>query len=110
MLAATNRPEDLDEACLRRLTRRIYMPLPDIKARLAMFNSKVTSMKNSFTLDDMQVMAAQSEGYSMADMVALIKEMAMMPVREIPTEQLLEIKDMNDIRAVDLSDFNLALK
>jgi SpoVK/Ycf46/Vps4 family AAA+-type ATPase len=110
VLAATNRPEDLDEACLRRLTRRIYMPLPDIKARLAMFNSKVTSMKNSFTPDDMQVMAAQSEGYSMADMVALIKEMAMMPVREIPTEQLLEIKDMNDIRAVDLSDFNLSLK
>jgi len=46
----------------------------------------------------------------MADMVALIKEMAMMPVREIPTEQLLEIKDMNEIRAVDLRDFNLALK
>ena len=67
-------------------------------------------MKNSFTQDDMQVMAAQSEGYSMADMVALIKEMAMMPVREIPTEQLLEIKDMNDIRPVDLRDFNLALK
>ena len=86
------------------------MHWPDIKARLAMFNSKVTSMKNSFTQDDMQVMAAQSEGYSMADMVALIKEMAMMPVREIPTEQLLEIKDMNDIRPVDLRDFNLALK
>lgn len=89
VLAATNRPEDLDEACLRRLTRRIYMPLPDMAARLAMFNSKMTSMKNSFTPDDMKVMAAQSEGYSMADMVSLIKEIAMMPVREIPIDQLL---------------------
>lgn len=45
----------------------------------------------------------------MADMFALIKEMAMMPVREIPTEQLLQLKDMNDIRAVDLRDFNSAI-
>ena len=65
------------------------MPLPDIKARLAMLNSKIPSMKNSITPDDMQVMATQTEGYSMADMVTLIKEIAMTPVREIPTDQLL---------------------
>jgi SpoVK/Ycf46/Vps4 family AAA+-type ATPase len=65
------------------------MPLPDIKARLAMLNSKIPSMKNSINPDDMQVMATQTEGYSMADMVTLIKEIAMTPVREIPTDQLL---------------------
>jgi len=46
----------------------------------------------------------------MADMVTLIKEIAMMPVREIPTDQLLQIKDMTEIRVVDMRDFDKALK
>ena len=46
----------------------------------------------------------------MADLVALIKEIAMMPVREIPTEKLLEIKDMNEIRGIEFKDFEASFK
>lgn len=46
VLAATNRPFDLDEAALRRLTRRIYLPLPDKVARQAIIESKLKGVKH----------------------------------------------------------------
>lgn len=110
VLAATNRPGDLDEACLRRLTRRVYMPLPDKTARLSFLKAKATSLKVAFSDEELEQVALLTEGYSMADLITLVKETAMTPVREIPTEQLMLIKDMNEIRGVELRDFEAAMK
>jgi len=113
VLAATNRPEDLDEACLRRLTRRIYMPLPDRLARLALLKSKIDDpklMRHSFTEEDIESFAERTEGYSMADLTVVIKDMAMMPIREIPQEKILEIRGIEDIRQINNEDFTQALK
>eukprot|EP00494_Astrolonche_serrata_P017643 UN17829 len=38
MLAATNCPWHLDPAIRRRFQKRVYIPLPDIEVRRAMFN------------------------------------------------------------------------
>ncbi len=106
VLAATNRPQDLDEAALRRLTRRIYLPLPDSVARKAMIEKQfITPIKNTLTPEEVDRVVELTQGYSSADLITLIREVAMMPVREIPTEKLLEIKDMNDIRPASFDDF-----
>ena len=46
----------------------------------------------------------------MADLVVLVKEIAMMPVREIPTEELLLIKDMSSVRGIKFQDIEQAVK
>jgi SpoVK/Ycf46/Vps4 family AAA+-type ATPase len=41
-------------------------------------------MRQSFTEEDIETFANLTEGYSMADLTVVIKDMAMMPIREIP--------------------------
>ena len=49
VLAATNRPWDLDEAIRRRLEKRVYIPLPTENGRIGMFKINLEPLK-SFNL------------------------------------------------------------
>ena len=53
VLAATNRPWDLDEAFRRRLEKRIYIPLPNEKGRKQLFeiNLKGIKLAEDFSMD-----------------------------------------------------------
>ncbi len=69
MLAATNRPQDLDEAALRRLTRRIFMPLPDAEARQALIQGALKKgARYDISEADMVELMKLTEGYSCADL------------------------------------------
>lgn len=80
LLAATNLPWELDAAALRRLEKRILVPLPDEEARRAMFEELLSKPGIDLSFD--QVVTA-TEGYSGSDIRILCKEAAMRPLRRL---------------------------
>lgn len=77
ILAATNRPWDLDDAILRpgRFDIQIYTPLPDSKARKKMFELNLRSLNFSEKINYSEL-AKQSEGYSGADISYICRRAA----------------------------------
>jgi len=80
VLAATNRPWDLDEAIRRRLEKRVYIPLPTEAGREALFKINLKSLALSPDLN-LKKLAAKTEGYSGADISCVCREAALMPLR-----------------------------
>ena len=58
----------------------------------------------------MKSLIAETEGYSCADLNQVVKEAAMIPVRELPTEELMKLTDTSQIRPISLADFRQSLK
>jgi katanin p60 ATPase-containing subunit A1 len=81
VMAASNLPWDLDTAVLRRLEKRVMVPLPGPEAREAMIRKHLADRCAPGI--DFSEFAAQTEGYSGADMELLCREAAMKPVRRL---------------------------
>ena len=83
VLAATNTPYQLDQAVRRRFDKRIYIPLPDAKARAHMFKVHVGDTPHDLTDADFQSLGAQSEGFSGSDIDHVVKDVLYEPVRKV---------------------------
>ncbi len=83
VIAATNRPELVDNSLLRpgRFDRHILASTPNPEARLAIFNihAKDIPLAKEINLKDL---AKRAEGYSGADIEAVCREAAMHAIRE----------------------------
>ncbi len=83
VLGATNRPDLIDPGLLRpgRFDRLIMVPAPDKKGRLEIF--KVHTRKVPLAKDvSLEKLAKETEGYSGADIEALVREAVMTALRE----------------------------
>ncbi len=83
VIGATNRPDILDPALLRpgRFDRVLYVPPPDKSARLQIFkiHTKDMPLDEDVNLDEL---AAITEGYTGADIEAVVREAALEAARE----------------------------
>lgn len=82
ILAATNRADILDKALLRagRFDRQIYVELPDLNDRKAIFNVHLRNIKTDDTVD-VDLLARQTPGFSGADIANVCNEAALIAAR-----------------------------
>ncbi|XP_057501156.1 uncharacterized protein LOC130785106 [Actinidia eriantha] len=106
VIGATNKPQELDDAVLRRLVKRIYIPLPDSHVRRLLLKHKLKGQAFSLPAGDLERLVEETEGYSGSDLQALCEEAAMMPIRELGAN-ILTIKE-NQVRPLRYGDFQKA--
>ncbi|XP_060182773.1 uncharacterized protein LOC132612677 [Lycium barbarum] len=82
VLAATNRPFDLDEAVIMRLPRRLMVNLPDALNRTK-FLKEILAKENLAPDVDLDLVASMTDGYFRSDLKNLCVAAAYGPVREI---------------------------
>jgi len=115
VLAATNRPYDLDEALRRRLEKRIYIPLPNEEGLKKLFeiNLKGVKLAPDVKIDDL---LKKVKGYSGADVSNVCRDAAMMPLRRQLDEGKIQITDIANLNKdeleapIEMKDFLLAIK
>lgn len=82
ILAATNRADILDKALLRagRFDRQIYVELPDLNDRVAIFKVHLKNIKIDNSVD-VDLLARQTPGFSGADIANVCNEAALIAAR-----------------------------
>lgn len=82
ILAATNRADILDKALMRagRFDRQIYVELPDLNDRIAIFKVHLRNIKIDDSVD-VDLLARQTPGFSGADIANVCNEAALIAAR-----------------------------
>ncbi|XP_010326163.1 uncharacterized protein [Solanum lycopersicum] len=107
VIGATNKPQELDDAVLRRLVKRIYIPLPDASVRRQLLKHRLKGKAFSLPGGDLERLVRDTEGYSGSDLQALCEEAAMMPIRELGAN-ILSVQ-ANQVRGLRYGDFQKAM-
>ena len=102
VIAATNRPMDLDEALLRRLPKRVYCGPLDEDGRFEFIKKVINRVKTNLSDDDIREIAKKTNDYSNSDLMELCREAAYQPVRELTNEEIMELDEFRPLVKQDL--------
>ena len=104
VIAATNRPMDLDEALLRRLPKRIYCSPLDEDGRFEFIKKIINRVETNLTDEDIKDIAMKTNDYSNSDLMELCREAAYEPVRELTTDDILNLDKFRPLVKKDLDN------
>ena len=109
-MAATNRPWDLDDALLRRVPRRVLIPLPDATARRVILDGLLDrgDVAQKISAADRAAIVNATENYSASDLRLLAEDAVQEPLRELG-ERIASI-NIKDVRPCKKTDFAKALR
>uniref|UniRef100_A0A0E0MZF7 AAA+ ATPase domain-containing protein n=1 Tax=Oryza rufipogon TaxID=4529 RepID=A0A0E0MZF7_ORYRU len=90
VLAATNRPFDLDDAVIRRFEHRIMVGLPTLESRELILKTLLS--KETVENIDFKELAKMTEGYTSSDLKNICVTAAYHPVRELLQKEKNKVK------------------
>ncbi|XP_059644980.1 uncharacterized protein LOC132286640 [Cornus florida] len=106
VLAATNRPSELDEAILRRLPQAFEIGIPDHRERVQILKIlKGERVEDGFDYDHITSLA---DGYTGSDLLELCKKGAYFPIRDLLNDEK-SGKPSNEPRALSQLDLENVL-
>ena len=83
IIGATNLPDQLDNAVLRRFNKRICVPLPDKDTRINLIKNLLKKQKYDISSDNMNNIGTKTDGYSCSDLKHLCSDASMGPIRDL---------------------------
>lgn len=109
VMGATNRPQDVDRAILRRMPAMFQIGLPKKDKRRSILQLVLNKEKMEDKVDINQV-AEFTEGFSGSDLKELCRNAAMIRVRELRGKSLDVNLTSNDLRPMTVQDFDVAIQ
>ena len=101
--------KDLDDAVLRRFSKRIYVKLPNKGDRVEMLLKLLKQQYNDLSIHEVHQVAQLTAGFSGSDLTSLAKDAAYGPIRELKIDEVKSL-DPVELRKIDMNDFLDSIK
>jgi len=115
VLGATNRPNDIDPAILRRMPKRIPVGLPNLQQRINILKLLLKDIKMEEGLS-VECLASQTANYSGSDLKEFCRSAVMAPIKEYVRSKggdkmamVLASESEVELRPVRMSDFDVVV-
>ncbi|NXI85049.1 ATAD1 protein, partial [Rhipidura dahli] len=110
VMGATNRPQDLDSAIMRRMPTRFHINQPALKQREAILKLILKNENVDSHVDLLQV-AKETDGFSGSDLKEMCRDAALLCVREYVNNACEEdVHEEDEIRPVQQQDLHRAIE